>query len=107
MTEGKFSFPVVHGIRADTSNRQILSQFSHLVPEMPAGLMSIVDVLQKRPTTPTLKKYTIAYLRDQTKSFEYTLSVMGTIEKQINQEIARLGGNAGLERIMKALHVDQ
>lgn len=25
LTEGKFSFPVVHGIRADTSNRQILS----------------------------------------------------------------------------------
>ena len=28
LTEGKFSFPVVHGVRADTSNRQILSMFS-------------------------------------------------------------------------------
>lgn len=26
LTEGKFSFPVVHGVRADTSNRQILSK---------------------------------------------------------------------------------
>lgn len=26
LTEGKFSFPVVHGIHADTSNRQILSE---------------------------------------------------------------------------------
>lgn len=25
LTEGKFSFPVVHGIRSDPSNRQILS----------------------------------------------------------------------------------
>jgi len=25
LTEGKFSFPIVHGISADTSNNQILS----------------------------------------------------------------------------------
>lgn len=25
LTEGKFSFPIVHSVRADTSNRQILS----------------------------------------------------------------------------------
>jgi hypothetical protein len=24
LTEGKFSFPVVHGVRSDTSNRQLL-----------------------------------------------------------------------------------
>jgi geranylgeranyl pyrophosphate synthase len=28
LTEGKFSFPVVHGVRADPNNRQILSEFS-------------------------------------------------------------------------------
>lgn len=26
LTEGKFSFPIVHGVRADMSNRQILSE---------------------------------------------------------------------------------
>ena len=26
LTEGKFSFPIVHAVRADTSNRQVLSQ---------------------------------------------------------------------------------
>ncbi|KAH9925948.1 terpenoid synthase [Epithele typhae] len=87
LSEGKFSFPVVHGVRADTSNRQIL------------------NVLQKRPTTPTLKKYTIAYLRDHTKSFDYTLSVMDNLEKQIRAEILRLGGNARLEKIIDILHV--
>ena len=29
LTEGKFSFPVVHGIHADSSNRQILSKPTH------------------------------------------------------------------------------
>lgn len=87
LSEGKFSFPVVHGIRSDMSNRQIL------------------NVLQKRSTTPTLKNYTIAYLRDQTKSFEYTRSVMATLEQQVCDKIRSLGGNEGLEKIMQLLHV--
>ncbi|RDB20687.1 Geranylgeranyl pyrophosphate synthase [Hypsizygus marmoreus] len=87
LTEGKFSFPVVHGIHADTTNRQVL------------------NVLQKRPSTPTLKIHTINYLRDHTKSFEYTQSVLDSLEAQTRQEIARLGGNKALERIMDLLHV--
>ncbi|KAI0628363.1 terpenoid synthase [Trametes polyzona] len=89
LTEGKFSFPIVHGVRADTSNRQVL------------------NVLQKRPTTPTLKIHTINYLREHTKSFEYTLDVMHDLEAQIRAEIARLGGNERLERIMDTLHVER
>jgi len=88
LTEGKFSFPVVHGIRANTSNRQIM------------------NVLQKRPTTPTLKVHTISYLRDQTKSFEYTLSVLQSLETQTRGEIGRLGGNLALEKLLDLLHVD-
>ncbi|GLB38020.1 putative FPP GGPP synthase family protein [Lyophyllum shimeji] len=87
LTEGKFSFPVVHGIHADTTNRQVL------------------NVLQKRPATPTLKVHTINYLRDHTKSFDYTYSVLDTLEAQTRREIGRLGGNAALERIMDRLHV--
>ena len=64
-------------------------------------------MLQKRPATPTLKRYTIEYLRDHTKSFEYTLSVLTSLERQIDDEITRLGGNKGLEAIMQALHVNQ
>ncbi|KAF9483315.1 terpenoid synthase [Pholiota conissans] len=88
LSEGKFSFPVVHGIHANRSNRQIL------------------NVLQKRPTTPTLKIHTINYLKNETKSFEYTLSVLANLEKQTRAEIARLGGNRGLEAIMDMLHVE-
>ncbi|KAI0045522.1 terpenoid synthase [Auriscalpium vulgare] len=89
ITEGKFSFPIVHGIRADPSNRQIL------------------NVLQKRPATPTLKHHAITYLRDHTKSFEYTLQVLYKLEKQTNDEIQRLGGNPKLQAIMDALHVPE
>jgi len=69
--------------------------------------MLIQDVLQKRPTTPTLKNHTINYLRNHTKSFAYTLSVLENLEKQTRREIARLGGNKGLEALMDVLHVDE
>ena len=68
-------------------------------------LTQLTDVLQKRPTTPTLKKHAINYLRDHTKSFLYTRSVMETLEQQVYDEISRFGGNHGLQQIMKALHV--
>ena len=63
-------------------------------------------MLQKRPATPTLKRHTVAYLRNHTKSFEYTVRVLRSLERQTREEIARLGGNKGLEKIMDALHVD-
>ena len=48
---------------------------------------------------------TIDYLRERTKSLEYTLNVMGKLETQAREEIARLGGNWGLEGILDAMHV--
>ncbi|KAJ6599419.1 terpenoid synthase [Mycena sp. CBHHK59/15] len=81
LSEGKFSFPVMHGVRADTSNCQIL------------------NVLQKRPTAPTLKTHAIAYLKTHTKPFEYTLSVLDSLERQTRAEVSRLEGNAGLDSI--------
>ncbi|KAI0077209.1 terpenoid synthase [Panus rudis PR-1116 ss-1] len=107
LTEGKFSFPIVHGVRADTSNRQLLSASFVLSESSPLRIDIVpIDVLQKRPTTPTLKKHAISYLRDQTKSFDYTLEVLKSLEGDIRQELARLGGNPGLEAIMNALHVE-
>ena len=95
----------MHGVRSDTDNRQILSNY--VSKTVDHNIYSpLADVLQKRPTTPTLKHYTIAYLKDKTKSFDYTLSVLSSMEQQIYGEITRLGGNKGLEDIMRALHVD-
>ncbi|KAF7377699.1 hypothetical protein MSAN_00192900 [Mycena sanguinolenta] len=87
LTEGKFSFPIVHGINADKTNRQVL------------------NTLQKRPRTPTLKIHAISYLDKHTQSFSYTLSVLSNLEMQIRAEVARLGGNKGLEAIVDALAV--
>ena len=37
LTEGKFSFPVVHGVRADTSNRQLLREF--ILSQISSGIV--------------------------------------------------------------------
>jgi len=87
LSEGKFSFPIVHGIHADTTNRRLL------------------NVLQKRPNTPTLKHHAIDYLRDHSKSFEYTREVLEVLEKSVFDEIGRLGGNPMLGEVLQTLHI--
>ncbi|KAF8845968.1 terpenoid synthase [Paxillus ammoniavirescens] len=82
ISEGKFSFPVIHGIRENPDNTEIL------------------DILEQRPKTPTLKLRAIAYLKDTTRSFDYTLSVMKSLENQIRQEVTNLGGNPILEALL-------
>ncbi|EGO26372.1 hypothetical protein SERLADRAFT_447591 [Serpula lacrymans var. lacrymans S7.9] len=88
ISEGKFSFPIVHGVRSKPDNRQIL------------------NVLQKRPKTPTLKIHTISYLKDTTNSFEYTLAVCRSLERQARGEVQRLGGNGTLEAILDSLIIE-
>ncbi|KIJ66067.1 hypothetical protein HYDPIDRAFT_110204 [Hydnomerulius pinastri MD-312] len=86
ISEGKFSFPVIHGIRESPESTEIM------------------DILKQRPKTPTLKHKAIAYLKDTTHSFDYTLNVMRSLEKQIREEVARLGGNPILEALLNKVH---
>lgn len=65
----------------------------------------LLDVLQKRPSTPTTKQYVIDYMRDRTKSFQYTWKVLDALERQAREEIQRLGGNPKLEALMNLLAV--
>ena len=60
-------------------------------------------MLQKRPTTPTLKKHVINYLANSTQSFVYTLSVMETFRNRVIGEIDRLGGNPRMDAIVELL----
>jgi len=85
LTEGKFSFPIVHSVNANPDDRSLLS------------------ILQKRPSTPTLKDHAVSYLETRTGSFDYTRDVMIKLERQVRDELAMLGGNKGLEAIVNLL----
>lgn len=54
----------------------------------------------------TLKTEVIQYLEHETKSFDYTVSVLDALQVQISKEIQALGGNMELSTIMDVLHVD-
>jgi len=87
LSEGKFSFPLVHGIKANPENRLIIS------------------VLQKRPSAPTLKTHVINYLRDETMSFQYSRLVLSALMGQMHEEINRLGGNERLVAVLDRLSI--
>ncbi|GAA5969215.1 hypothetical protein JCM11641_007512 [Rhodosporidiobolus odoratus] len=89
LSEGKFSFPIVHSIRADPSNRQI------------------INILRSRPSDPATKIHAVNYMKSTTHSFAYTRQVLSTLTAQAYAEVARLGGNRGIEAILKKLEVEE
>ncbi|ORZ01868.1 geranylgeranyl pyrophosphate synthase [Lobosporangium transversale] len=86
LTEGKFSFPIIHSIRADKNNRQLL------------------NILKQKPTTPELKVYALN-LMHKTRTFEYCREKMRFYEAKAREEIRRLGGNSRLEKIIDCLSI--
>ncbi|TEB20764.1 farnesyltranstransferase [Coprinellus micaceus] len=86
LTEGKFSFPVVHAISVS-----------------PAGDSYVLDTLQTHPTDLDVKIALVEHLRHKTKSLEYARALLRDLERKLAGEVGRLGGNKGLEGIMKKL----
>lgn len=60
LTEGKFSFPVIHSIRSNPTNLQLL------------------NILKQKTSNEEIKRYAVAYM-ESTKSFEYTRKVIATL----------------------------
>ncbi|KAF9025649.1 terpenoid synthase [Hymenopellis radicata] len=92
ITEGKFSFPIIHSLNLAFES-----------VEIPDSDTMVLNILKQRPTTPTLKHQVISYLKDTTMSFEYTEKVLRDLETRIREDIARLGGNKGLSNVMEVL----
>lgn len=66
-----------------------------------------LETLHARPQAPMQKIRTLHYLQHETKSLQYTIDVLASLEKQIRSDIVEMGGPSfGLETIMDVLHVD-
>lgn len=88
MTEGKFSFPIIHSIRSNPSNRQLL------------------NILKQRSESVELKQFALQLL-EKTNTFAYCREFLSVLEKEAREEIKELGGNPMLEKIMGALSVSE
>ncbi|KAL5622160.1 hypothetical protein BROUX41_006105 [Berkeleyomyces rouxiae] len=60
LTEGKFSFPIIHAIRADPANTQL------------------INILRQKTTDVDVKRYAVAYMESM-GSFTYTRSVVNVL----------------------------
>ncbi|KAI8371117.1 geranylgeranyl pyrophosphate synthase [Blakeslea trispora] len=88
LTEGKFSFPIIHSIRSDPSNRQLL------------------NILKQRSSSIELKQFALQLL-ENTNTFQYCRDFLRVLEKEAREEIKLLGGNIMLEKIMDVLSVNE
>lgn len=86
LTEGKFSFPIIHGVR-------------HAVP----GDNYLLSILKQRTENVDLKRSFVEYLRTETRSFEYTKAYLDTVFHDIEEEISAVGGSQHLMTLMEKL----
>ncbi|KAF2011310.1 terpenoid synthase [Aaosphaeria arxii CBS 175.79] len=93
LTEGKFSFPVIHAIRADPSN------------------LVLMNILKQKTSDEEVKRYAVAYMTKM-GSFEYSEKIIGELraksDELINQVQAAMGesgdkGAAALRAVLQKL----
>jgi geranylgeranyl diphosphate synthase type 3 len=76
LTEGKFSFPVIHAIRADPSN-QIL-----------------INILKQKTTDEEVKRYALRYMESK-GSFEYSKGVIGELRSKTDDHVRNIERELG------------
>lgn len=84
LTEGKFGFPVIHAVRSQKHDKQVL------------------HILRQRTQDIEVKKYCIGLL-EKLGSFQYTREVLESLDKEARAEVARLGSNPYMDMLLNKL----
>ena len=84
LTEGKFSFPILHAVNTRENDTRI------------------IHILKQRTEDVELKRYCVRLLHEF-GSIDYTRKVCQDLAKQIYDEIGKLGGNPYLENLIQSL----
>jgi geranylgeranyl diphosphate synthase type 3 len=86
LTEGKFSFPIIHSIRTQPDNMQLL------------------NILKQKTDDEQVKKYAVSYM-EGTGSFEYCRKVLETLTERARKLVEDLddGGTKGA-RVLNILN---
>ncbi len=84
LTEGKFSYPIIHAIQANPADRRLM------------------HILKQRTGDVNIKKHAVEYI-ESVGSLAHTKAVLKELETEIADEIQKLGGNGKLEMILQYL----
>jgi geranylgeranyl diphosphate synthase type 3 len=74
LTEGKFSFPIIHAVQ-----------------HSPPGNTQLLDILALKTEDAQLKDFVVNYMRNVTETFEYTEGVLKRLNHEAMAEIAVFG----------------
>ena len=92
LTEGKFSFPIIHSIRADPSN------------------LVLINILSKKTQDDEVKRYAVSYM-EKTGSFAYTRRVLRGLTKKAMQLVEEVDGGrekgGRMTEILEKLRVEK
>ena len=76
LTEGKFSFPIIHSIRSNPQNRQL------------------INILKQKTTDDEVKKYAVKYM-ERTGSFDYCKVILRDLKEKALVMVEELDGGTG------------
>lgn len=82
--EGKFSFPIIHCVRAKPNDHRLL------------------NILKQNTEDVDVKKHALQWMK-QAGSFVYTRGRLLSLKEGISAEVSTLGGHVGLGRLIEAL----
>lgn len=92
LTEGKFSFPVIHSIRANPSNLQL------------------INILKQKTKDDEVKRYAVKYM-EGTGSFEYSRKALRELRTKafalIDQMDSNTGSSLALKKILDRMDVER
>ena len=91
ITEGKFSFPIIHSISVSSAKHD---------DEKDSKLLRI---LKQRTTNRDLKMAAVHIMRKETGSFEYTRSYLAEVRDKVNYELKQLGGHPLFSKLLASL----
>ncbi|KAH9396538.1 Geranylgeranyl pyrophosphate synthase [Tyrophagus putrescentiae] len=84
LTEGKFSFPIIHAIRNHPDDK------------------TLINIIKQRTQNVELKRYAVNRL-EAFGSFEYTMTTMNDLSDKAIKEVELLGGNPYLNQLLEYL----
>lgn len=90
LTEGKFSYPIIHSIRANPQNRQL------------------INILKQKTTDDEVKKYAVKYM-ESTDSFEYCKDILRDLNDKAMSMIESIdegkSQGEGIKKFLKKMMV--
>lgn len=84
LTEGKFSFPIIHAVHARPDDTRLL------------------NILRQRSDELSVKRHAVQWM-NQCGSFQYTRNTLRDLKKSVFDELATLGGHDDLSSLVEYL----